>query len=191
MKYSDVYEELIPLLADNKLTEAINWCETELKKSSNPSDELFIDRNLDHLIIPLKNWVDKFYNRVSKNIIIEAMYSEVNGFTINPDLWFADLFAYDNYQGITDMDWLADWEEENVTMQDSFVITGLEDLQKVYEQDGEGSLISSFLIILLFQDLFKKAVDKARQENLPWANIPIIVTAHDWELIYQTTNGSA
>lgn len=191
MKYSDVYEELIPLLADNKLTEAINWCETELKKSSNPSDELFIDRNLDHLIIPLKNWVDKFYNRVSKNITIEAMYSEVNGFTINPDLWFADLFAYDNYQGITDMDWLADWEEENVTMQDSFVITGLEDLQNVYEQDGEGSLISSFLIILLFQDLFKKAVDKARQENLPWANIPIIVTAHDWELIYQTTNGSA
>lgn len=191
MKYSDVYKELIPLLADNKLTEAINWCETELKKSSNPSDELFIDRNLDHLIIPLKNWVDKFYNRVSKNITIEAMYSEMNGFTINPDLWFADLFAYDNYQGITDTDWLADWEEENVTMQDSFVITGLEDLQKVYENDSEGSFICSFLIVILFQDLFKKAVDKARQENLSWANIPIIVTAHEWELIYQTTNGSA
>ncbi|MBA2612734.1 MAG: hypothetical protein H0U95_12225 [Bacteroidetes bacterium] len=178
------------LIAENKLSEAINWCETELKKSSNPSDKLFIDRNLDHLIIPLKNWLDKFYKRVSDNITVKSMYCEMNGFTINPDLWFADLFAYDNYQGLTDIDWLADWKKENATIQDSFIITGLEDLQKEYEKNGEGSLICNFVIILLFQDLFKKAVDKARQENLPWTNIPIIVTAHDWELIYQTTNGS-
>ncbi|HTJ48852.1 MAG TPA: hypothetical protein VL443_05295 [Cyclobacteriaceae bacterium] len=191
MTYLDVHEVLGPLLAEHKLKDAIHWCETELSKTSNQNDKLFINRNLNHLIGPLKEWIDKFYKRVSGNIEVKAMYCEMNGFTINPDLWFADLFAYDEYHGLSDLDWLGDWQGENATFRDSFIISGLDDLQKEYEKGGERNLLCDFLIILRFQELFKNALEKAQQENSPWANIPILVTAHDWEFIYQTKNGSA
>ncbi len=180
------------MLDEKKLNEAISWSECGLKKRPLSEFHKIIGRNLDHLISPLIEWINKFYERVSHNITVKSIYCEMNGFTINPDLWFINLFAFDKYSGLDDLDWVADWEDQNIT-KESFVITGLEDLQKVYEnddrtlEDGQTMIFCEFLIVLRLQELFSNSFNKAIQEKRQWTNIPIIVTAHDWELIYQTT----
>ncbi|NET33843.1 MAG: hypothetical protein F6K19_17790 [Cyanothece sp. SIO1E1] len=50
----------------------------------------------------------------------------MNGFDINPDRWYCDLFTYDTDGGIDDFDWLSDWQSEYYQ---DYTITGLEDLQ--------------------------------------------------------------
>jgi hypothetical protein len=194
MTYLDFYKNLDPLLADHKLEEAISWCETEFQKTPTTDYHKILNKNLNHLIPSVTEWIEKFYNRVSKNIKVEAIYCEMNGFTINADLWFIDLFAFEKYLGLEDLYWLGDWKKENVTIDDSFVIIGFEEIQKKYEvepykidEDEQASDFCEFLIILRLQELFKNAVNLARQKKLEWSNIPIIITAHDSELIYQTT----
>ena len=193
MTYQEIYKVLDPLLAEHKLEEAINWTEAELKKMPPTDFHKIIGKNLNHLIPSLINWIDNFHERISKNITIKSIYCEMNGFTINPDLWFIDLFAFDKYLGLKDLEWVSDWEDQNSTMSDSFIVTGFEDLQKKYEEDdrtdeeGQASVFCEFLIVLRLQELFMNATNKAKQGNHLWTKIPIIVTAHDWELIYQTT----
>lgn len=209
-------------LSDKNIKSAIDFCETELQKVPTTDYHKILGKELNHLIDPLIFWIDTFYNHISKQIDIEAMYCEMNGFTINPDLWFADLFAFDDYQGTEDLDWLADFEYGHCTiLQDpnwtgpptgilnSFLITSLEELQSKFEwkmgededgnpnykkttiDDDNAEALCEHLIVLRLQELFDKAYIKAKASNdYSWANIPIIVTAHDWDMIYEI-NGNA
>ncbi|BAO76537.1 hypothetical protein WPG_2307 [Winogradskyella sp. PG-2] len=53
----------------------------------------------------------------------------MNGFTINYDRWFIDLFSFSEI-GQEDYEWLADFEH---SANKDLTITGFENLQKVYE----------------------------------------------------------
>src|ERR1700741_1813363 len=130
LNWLQVQNDLQPKLADGNVSSLIEYCENELKNFPPTKYHEILDKNLYHLIDPLILWVDKFHKRVSEDIDIEAMYCEMNGFTINPDLWFIDLFAFDTYEGNEDLDWLADWQDGHSTLADSFTITGLEKLQE-------------------------------------------------------------
>src|ERR1700722_16357461 len=48
---------------------------------------------------------DRFFERESKQFQIGAAYTEMNGFDINPDRWFCDLFAYAEDGGDDEYDW--------------------------------------------------------------------------------------
>ena len=52
---------------------------------------------------------DDFYRAESGRIPIRAVYTEMNGFDINPDRWYCDLCAYTADGGLDDFDWLSDW----------------------------------------------------------------------------------
>ena len=111
-------------------------------------------------------------------------------------MWFLDGFAYDKFGGVDDFDWLADWEEGNST-EESFVISGLEDLQVIYEDymkkekwrdkmQQDSSDICELLVILRLQELLKETVKLGRQKKMEWVNIPVFVTAHDYyDIIYR------
>jgi len=64
---------------------------------------------------------------------IAAVYAEMNAFDINPGCWQFDLFAYREYGGHDDYDWLSDWQWETFP---SLTLTGMEDLQQVYGSDA-------------------------------------------------------
>ena len=74
-----------------------------------------------------KGFIKRLFN-FQKEIIPVAYYCEMNGFTINWDKWFINLFSY-KYLNNLDWDWLSDFND--MTSND-FVITGFEDLQQVF-----------------------------------------------------------
>lgn len=191
----ELAEELNRLLIADKLEDAIKLTEDKLEQEGPTGFKIILGKNLLHLMESLTVYLDSFYNKTKNNIEVKALYCEMNGFTINNDLWYLDVFAYDNYEGLDDLDWLADWEDEN-SAQEHFVITGFEDLQSVYEdymakenwkdeKIQSSSDICELLIILRLQELLRATVTKGKEKKMQWALLPILVTAHDYDLIYK------
>jgi hypothetical protein len=56
---------------------------------------------------------DRFFRREAARYPIGAAYAEMNGFDINPDRWFFDLFAYERHGGPAYYDWLPEWRSES------------------------------------------------------------------------------
>lgn len=140
----------------------------------------------EELVENVTNWDNKE---------VKAIYSEMNGFTINYDLWFIDLFAYSSCKGLDDLDWLAYYEYSS---ENSLTITGFEDIQNVYQNYMENQLwtvttlkaagdICELLIILRLQELFSEATKVGRSKKQQWTELPLFVTAHDYDLIYNAT----
>ena len=189
----DLAEELNKFLINNELDKAINLAERELSALPKTDFHKVIGRDLKSLSKGLVGYIDNFYKSAQTEIDVKAMYSEMNGFTINYDLWFIDLFAFSQCEGLDDLDWLADYE---VSSENSLVIKGFEDLQAVYQDYMENEKwsnheleaaceICELLIILRLQELFKEAKKQAIVQNASWTNTPLLVTAHDYDLIYE------
>lgn len=183
-------EDISGLLVDDKLDAAILLAETKLKEQVPTDFNKLLGKNLLHQTDKLVDFFSDFYDTVNVNLDIKAIYAEMNGFTINCDLWFLDLFAFDKVGGTDDTDWLADWEEGNSTI-NSFALTGYEELQATYQDymDNEkykdskikaASDVAELLIVLRLQELVKSATDTAKNKNLPWATIPVFASAHDY-----------
>lgn len=124
-----------------------------------------------------------------KEIKPAAYYCEMNGFKINPDRWYIDLFSFENY-GLTDWEWLSDFYDSTAN---DLTITGFEDIQKVFEDvhtdnrfeepnTDKAYEVCELLVILKLQELFR-ATYKTNQGDRE--NIPMFVMAHDYELIYK------
>lgn len=118
-----------------------------------------------------------------------AYYCEMNGFTINNDRWFIDLFSFENYS-LTDWDWLSDFYDSTAK---DLTITGFEDIQNVFQDVHDNDRfeelnilkayqVCELLVILRLQELFREAYKTTKGG---WCNIPMFVTAHDYDLIYK------
>lgn len=186
-------ETLDSLVLKNQLDQAIALAEMELTKLPQTQFNQVVGKNLLHLKEPLLNFLNEFYKNKKDEITIKAIYSEMNGFTINYDLWYIDLFAYTECGGLDDLDWLADFE---VSSDDCMTISGFETLQVAYEDYmenerwsdkklAEACKICEFLIILRLQELFRETKKLATYQELEWVNIPLFATAHDYDMIYE------
>jgi hypothetical protein len=54
-----------------------------------------------------------------------------------------------------------------------------------YDEHEEAADTCDYVVILRLQQLFRETIKKGKTENKKWANIPLLVTAHDYELIYR------
>lgn len=189
----DLADELNGYLLDNKLELAIEVAEKKLSELPPTEFHKIIGRNLKPLVENLINYITDFYSQSEKQFEVKAIYSEMNGFTINYDLWFIDLFAYTELGTLDDLDWLSEFEYSS---SNSMIISSFEDLQAVYENYMENEKwrdkalekaceICELLIILRLQELFKDAKTTAFERNLHWKDIPLFATAHDYEMIYE------
>jgi hypothetical protein len=129
-------------------------------------------------------WFDRFFQAQNRNFKIEAAYTEMNGFCINPDLWFCNVFAYGRYGGHEDYDWLSNWQSEHSRV---LAIQGLEPLQKVYASDAfrdkrfsDACDITDLLVVIKFQDLIRRAASQMQE-----LHFPLLATAHDYDFIYE------
>jgi len=186
---------LMELISKDKIEVAILMAERELSRYEETAFTEIIGKNLLHQIHDLEKYLKSFILKTSNRISLKSVYGEMNGFSINYDLWFLDLFGFDFLGEMENLDWLADWEDENSTKR-SFVIKGFEGIQKTYQlhhenkmytnqRNAEAADICDYVIVLRLQELFRETIKKAKRENQPWAEIPILVTAHDYELVYR------
>jgi hypothetical protein len=190
----ELADEVKKLVETNKIDKAIELAENELQKISVTDFHKVLGRDFLKLTDNLVEFITYFHKQASNEIEVKAMYSEMNGFTINYDLWFLDLFAFKTCEGIEDTDWLADYD---FSIDESIVLSGMEDIQAVYEdymknqkwsnENLENAMeVCEIIIVLRLQELFKSSIDKANQKQLEWCKIPIFATAHDYEILYST-----
>ncbi len=191
-------DNISKLLNEDKLNEAIIVAEKKLAEQVPTDFNKLSGKKLLHQTDELVIYFSSFYETIKNKLDIKAFYAEMNGFTINCDLWFLDLFAYNKVGGTDDTDWLADWEEGNSTFS-SFPLTGYEELQAIYQDYADNgrykdSLLNAasdaaeILIILRLQELVKAATISAKNKNLPWAVIPVFASAHDYyNIVYKAS----
>jgi hypothetical protein len=113
----------------------------------------------------------------------------MNGFDINPARWFFDVFAYNDYGGHGEYDWLADWQSDPY---DDMTITGLARLQEVYasaafrdQRFNDAGYVAGLLVVTRFQDLIRRAT-----RHMHGLHFPLLATAHDYDFISEVRPGS-
>jgi hypothetical protein len=128
-------------------------------------------------------YLQAFVDEAGAQYAVKALYAEMNAFTVNPDRWFFDLFAFAEDGGRESYAWLGSF---CASTHRSCVIEGIEPLQAVYaERDARGytffkghndaELIAEALVIVRFQRLLHEALAMAE------IDVPLLATAHDCE----------
>ena len=194
MIQKELEEQAYALLAQRNIQECINLLEAALRQIPSTPYHAVIGRDLLPLTDSAADYLQRFYDFASANLELKAIYLEMNGFAINPDLWFMDAFGYKTYSGLGDLDWLAEWDTPDF---DSFTITGFEDIQKVYadiyldqsqpesvQQAGE---LTEYLVTLRMQELVGAAHRKAAEYSNGLKNIVILSTSHDFDFISESS----
>ena len=202
----ELADKLSELLESKKLEEAIAMAEQELKNIPTTDFHKILNKNLLHLTSELAKHINEF-DKSTKEVLKKkqgflknlfssgkevkpaAYYCEMNGFTINYDRWFIDLFSFENYS-LTDWEWLSDFYDSTAN---DLTITGFEEIQKAFEDVHENNRfeepnidkayeVCELLVILRLQELFRETY-KLNQGD--WDKIPMFITAHDYELIFK------
>lgn len=202
----ELADKLSELLESKKLDKAIAMAEQELKNIPTTDFHKILDKNLLHLTSDLAKHINEFEKSTKevlkkkqgfiknlfgsgKEVKPAAYYCEMNGFTINYDRWFIDLFSFEIYS-LTDWEWLSDFYDSTAN---DLTITGFEEIQKAFEDVHENNRfeepnidqayeVCELLVILRLQELFRETY---KDEESEWSKIPMFVTAHDYEMIYK------
>ena len=202
----ELQDKLRELTKRQGLGEAIKFAESELKKIPTTGFHQIIGRNILHLSDDLKPYIQSFHELTTvvlnkpkgfigllfgkpKNLFPAAYYCEMNGFTINYDRWFIDLFSFKEMRD-DNWGWLCDFYDST---SDDFTITGLEGIQAVFKDVhenerfeepniGKAYNVCELLVILRLHELLQSTYSKITE---PLSGIPMFVSAHDYELIYQ------
>lgn len=133
-------------------------------------------------------YFDGFYVKAARRRTVRAVYTELNGFDINPGRWFCDVFGYTTDGGLDDLDWLSDWQDESA---DDYTLTGLEPLQAVYAGPAfrdpvarDARLLSNVVVVTKFQRFVQRAA-----EHMTALRVPLYVTAHDYDFVARLVPG--
>jgi hypothetical protein len=192
----DIFNNLNKLVLINDIDNAINIAEKSLLNLPHTDFHKIIGKNLLHLTEDLINFISKFYNNIKNQFNIKAIYSEMNGFGINYDLWYLELFGYEVCEGLNELFWFSEYD---CFTKNGITITGFEDLQNAFRNYHERETISpmeqetvskvyeicELLIVLRFHELFRESLIIAKQKKLNWIEIPLFATAHDTGLVYE------
>lgn len=180
--FFDTIEQLEPSLRNGLIEVCEETVVQKIRQLPRSPFDLSVDVDISNDPADAAKSFDAFFEREGKHMKIAAAYTEMNGFYINPQLWFCDFFAYNSYGGHHDYDWLAHWQSN---AHPRFPIRGMEALQAVYASDAwrndlfrNAADMSSLLVVIKFQKFVKRA---ARQMKL--LRFPLLVTAHDFDFI--------
>ena len=174
---------IIPWLQQGKIAEA----EAQLTEwlRAKPASPFHVIAELDVTTSPgdCARFFDDF---AARDPGLGAIYSEMNGFTINPDLWFCDAFGFVEHGGTDNFNWLGDFKscgsDDGAGV---LAITGLEPVQALYaarmaggleRPDEETMRLVEALVIVKFQKLLQRSLPLMKQ-----LKCPLLASAHDYE----------
>ncbi|MDJ0711076.1 MAG: hypothetical protein QNJ14_11825 [Woeseiaceae bacterium] len=184
MQWYELAQQIEPKLREGNLehcTELVRDAMLQL-----PSSPFHVAMELDFTNNPatVAEHFDAFLTQERARFDIKAVYTETNGFDINPDRWYFDLFAYDRYSGLDDLDWLSEWQSGGFR---DMTLTGMEPLQSIYDSDlfsnQEHSTaigFASLYVVVRFQALIGRSAPLA--ENL---RCPLLATSHDYDFVFE------
>lgn len=178
----ELQDQLAPILRSGDLAQCERIVSARLAALPVSPFHIILDLPITTDAEGLAAGFDEFFQQQGARFKIEAAYTEMNGFDINTDLWFCQPFAYRQYGGLDDFDWLSDWQSDE---EGGFAIEGLEQLQAVYASDAfrddrfdDACSVTSLLVVIRFQDLIRRAA--AHMQGL---RFPLLATAHDYDFI--------
>ena len=182
MRWFEIAEELSSKVKDGNTQAVLNRV-SEVLRSLPPSPfHLVLDLDFTNRPEHVAEHFDRFLHVQKSRFKLGAVYTETNGFDINPDRWYFDLFAYHEYGGHEDYDWLSNWDSEDSP---DMTLTGLEALQAVYDSHafrdkafGQACEFCSLLVLSRFQDLVRRSVPFMRE-----LDVPLLATSHEYDFI--------
>lgn len=196
----DLVEQINDNLEKLAFDKAIAIAETALTEIPITEFHVILSTSFTNPILDLVNWIDGFYNSISKKMEVKALYFGMNEFDINTSAWYIDGVAYKKDGGLNldDMDWLSDCKLADMTT-NAFVLQGLEQLQKSFEMIEEKEENDTWtdemqeardwceqLILSKYMEFIRKAHEVAKEQQLQWANLPIYCTEHEYDFIIKS-----
>jgi len=179
----ELQEQLTPVLRAGDLVRCEQTVVERLSALPRSPFHVVLDLSITNKPEDVAAYFDDFF-RQQPCSLIAAAYTEMNGFDINPNLWFCSPFAYQRYGGHDDYDWLSNWQSGEY---DYMVIRGLESLQQIYashafrdKRFSDACAVSSLLVVIRFQDLIRRAASQMRE-----LRFPLLASAHDYDFVYE------
>ncbi len=183
----DLWQTVAAYLHSNDIDGAAANLELQLRDAASDRFVSLINSNFTNSPHDVFAYIKEFIAACQTDFDVRAVYLEMNGFDINYDRWYFDLFAYTEYsEDQEDFDWLCDWLSPDW---DQLTLTGLEDTQddfrwymesKIYEKktyDVEID-IATLLVMVRFLQLISSALNTGAE----FSPIPLLATAHDFDI---------
>lgn len=174
---------VVPLLLAGKFAEAEQILKGWLRARPASPFHIIAELNLTTAPQTVATYFDEFAQKAAREYRLEAVYAELNGFSVNTDVWFCNAFGFSKHGGVDGYDWLGDFrssEDENL------VIDGLEPLQELFAdrkhrsprlvEDSVTLCLTEALVIVKFQRLLQRALPLMKSMKSP-----LIASAHDYD----------
>ena len=97
MKWFDIANELSPTVREGNTQIAVNRVAEALRTFPSSPFHKILDLDFTNRPEDIAAHFDNFLRLQKTNFKVGAVYTETNGFDINPDRWYFDLFAYREY----------------------------------------------------------------------------------------------
>lgn len=185
MEYDDYVSKLTRWLKKDDIAGAIGDLEQRIQKLEPSPFHKALGRSWLKQQNQLAKWLKKVFAAASKQFAVKALYVEMNRFDINTDRWYLDGFAFDEFGGDKEIEWLCD---SKYTTEDSaqFKLTGMSDLQKAYEsltEDDSSCFETEQAVVLLLTlrmlEVVQAAASEARANGWLPEDVPVVAAAHE------------
>src|SRR5947199_5631488 len=97
------------MVPHGQLAKCIAYLEDGLRSIEASPYNTILGRDYLHHTQNAAHYIIDFHRETTKKFPVKALYFEMNGFTINPDRWYFDGFAYRTGGDIWDLTWDAEW----------------------------------------------------------------------------------
>jgi len=193
---SPIHSNFRRMVPHGKRQDCFAFLEEGLRSIRQTPYHAIVGQTYLHHVVDAARYIADSHRAASEKFPVAVMYFEMNGFSINPDRWYFDGFAYRTGGDIWDLtfhaDWLSGWDAATDA---SFNLTGLEKVQKAFESlfgtDPPQPLspelaaeITEHLVVARFDELIAAATAAARQLRPELMGVPVFSTAHERDALY-------
>ncbi len=191
---TELWQSVDSYIRSGNLDDGINLLETGLQNCVSSRFKTLIGSKFSNNPDEVANELSNFINSCQKKFDVKAIYLEMNGFDINPDKWYFDYFGYKEYnEDPDDLDWLTDWDSDDWP---EMTLSGLEKAQEDFGwysghltqgyKDKDAKVAAEYATLLVMCK-FAELIRNARSTGLITKKIPILATAHDFDIIPRFT----
>lgn len=186
---SELYKEVQGL----SLSEAVQTIEESFQELPSTKFEPVRHFSFEQNIEPLSVYLVLFHQLVSRDFQPRAIYLEMNAFTINPEAWIVNAFAFRRRGSSRRTEWLSRWDSPD---HPNYELRGVDHIRELFVrpighapapiQDSMAEAISEFLIILRFNLTVAKAHQRAVLTEPSLKEMSVFSNAHDYDLLYES-----
>jgi hypothetical protein len=183
------------MVPHNKLDLCIAFLEEGLQALRRTPYHEVLGRDFLQQTEALAEYMVAFHQKATATVKVAALYFEMNGFTINPDRWYCDGFAYATAGGIWELEWLAHWD---AVTDEPIPLKGMEEIQEAFavlycDETQPLSVkmaaeLADHLVTARFMQAIAAAHGVALRREKALEGLPVLATAHDWDIVHETKN---